>query len=368
MFRRTSTILGSATKLDATTAARLWALDADIIMTAVVLGLSAGHLAKAHPMTFHATPGPELEKLEVAVALLNTALGERYRFQGEVNAAASPQWQRGARTTGADPRTRLRSPIARVARAIAARDPDLGYQGWGAYTGFVDDPVNDRAGITATVRLNVEEAWGERWLPPRFCNVEDGREIGNQDTLPWGLITGKPELTGGIVQQRFNGGGLVGYTHGMVQAIYDCVRTGPWCTPFEIAVDDLTTRLASCLPCGLLMYAAGYPPTALHLGRGESWLPLQPKQPDDDGYSRPVDEAIRSTNERWYRQCEQHLNLGVTILAGASVADRPGARLPLLVDALKREEPAVAANLILDAVTVPGPEVDRILRTLSGSG
>jgi len=365
MFRRTSTILGSDAKLDVTTAARLWALDADIIMTAVVLGFSAGHLAKGHPVTFHAPAGGELEKLERAVDGINAALGERHRFQSEVHAAASPEWQRGARTTGAELPRRFRSPVARVAHAIAARDPNVGYQGWGAYTGFVDDPYHDRAGITATVRFNVQEAWGERWLPPRFCYLEDERQIGNQDTLPWGLITGKPELTGGMVQQRFTGGGgLVGYVHGMVQAIYDCVSTGPWCTPFEIAVGDTTTKMASCLPCGLFMYAAGYPPTALHLGRGESWLPLYPRDPTDDGYSGPVDEAIRSANERWYRHCRQHLNLGATILAGTRLAEGPAERLPLLVDMLKREEPTLPANLVLDAVTVHGHEVDRLLRTI----
>jgi len=111
MFRRTSTILGSDAKLDVTTAARLWALDADIIMTAVVLGFSAGHLAKGHPVTFHAPAGGELEKLERAVDGINAALGERHRFQSEVHAAASPEWQRGARTTGAELPRRFRSPV-----------------------------------------------------------------------------------------------------------------------------------------------------------------------------------------------------------------------------------------------------------------
>ena len=66
----------------------------------------------------------------------------------------------------------------------------------------------------------------------------------------------------------------MGYTHGMIQAIYKAYSLGPSCAPYEIAVGDQTTKMASCVPCTLFMLAQGYPPTSTHLGRGESWAPL----------------------------------------------------------------------------------------------
>ncbi|MGH3624049.1 MAG: hypothetical protein ACRDQ5_20035, partial [Sciscionella sp.] len=226
-----------------------------------------------------------------------------------------------------------------------------------------------RAGLMATMRVNVAEDWaGSRWLPPRFRYVDKDVEKGNQGTLPWGLITGVAKLEGGMVQQPFaGGGGLVGYTHGMIQAIYESVATGPWCTPFEIAVGEHTTKMASCLPCSLFMYAAGYPPTAIHLGRGESWIPFYPKNRGDKDYSEPVDEAIRMINDRWYLQCTQHLELGVKILtSNPTLAKSHVERFTLLCGVVEEnaQEKTLAANLLLDAVTVHGHDVQRVNRAL----
>lgn len=380
MFRRTSSILGAETDLDVAVAEKLAALDADVIMTAMVLGFSAGQLAKGNPMEFHAPKGSwDEEQLVLAVKRINVALGDTWRQGGEVKAGRTPEWEVGAMITGARDGEKLpfekrhgelTNKTVRLAHAIASRDTNVGYQGWGAYTGFVDDPVRKRAGITSTIRVNVAEGWpGSRWLPPRYRYLDKDSEKGDQSTLPWGLITGAPTLQGGMVQHPFKeGSGLVGYTHGMIQAIYDSVATGPWCAPYEIAVGEYTTKLASCLPCSLFMYAAGYPPTAIHLGRGESWIPFYPKGPKEDGYSVKVDEAIRTVNGRWYLQCGQHLALGVKILIdnGALAKDHQE-RFALLGKLLseRSEDETFAANLMLDAITVHGHEVERINRTLS---
>jgi hypothetical protein len=65
----------------------------------------------------------------------------------------------------------------------------------------------------------------------------------------------------------------------MIQAIYESAWTGPWCTPYEIAVGTETTKLASCFTCTLFMYANGYPPSAIHLGQGASWVPWYDVRP-----------------------------------------------------------------------------------------
>ena len=81
------------------------------------------------------------------------------------------------------------------------------------------------------------------------------------------------------------------YTHGMIQAIYKAYALGPSCTPYEIAVGDLTKKMASCLPCTLFMVAAGYPPNSTHLGRGESWAPLYETY-NPGGHAEPNERAV----------------------------------------------------------------------------
>jgi hypothetical protein len=73
-------------------------------------------------------------------------------------------------------------------------------------------------------------------------------------------ITGEMSATDKMV---FNGdpttADIVAYTHGMIQAIYNGYSLGPSCTPYEIAVGAVTTKMASCPPCTLFMVAQGYP-------------------------------------------------------------------------------------------------------------
>jgi hypothetical protein len=52
------------------------------------------------------------------------------------------------------------------------------------------------------------------------------------------------------------------------------------------------------------MYATGYPPTSIHLGRGKSWTPLfQPYNPNG-----PVEDheaaVIRDLNNARYQKCQ----------------------------------------------------------------
>ncbi|RKH10769.1 hypothetical protein D7V97_12960 [Corallococcus sp. CA053C] len=347
------------------------AKDADVIMTAAILGFSAGRLAVGHPVQFD-SDDPNDAKLRGAVEKLNDALGIRYSFGGAVTCGVTPPWREGAMITGAAGASRTpfaqRHATASASAAlefhdIASRDTDVGYQGRGAYTGFIDDPVENRGSIKATARFNVPVmGHGDRWRPPTY-KVKGG----DHNQVPWGLIAGVRELEGGMVQEPFSTPmGVVGYTHGMIQAIYDAVAHGPWCTPFEIAVGHQTTKLASCFPCTLFMYAAGYPPSSIHLGRGESWVPFYPASPGASGYSAFVDAAIQSTNTRWQLECRQHLTLGVQIMTQNNVMKTHHERLSLLKQYLSSHANDLhcAANLILDAITVHCSEVDRINQTL----
>ncbi len=180
-------------------------------------------------------------------------------------------------------------------------------------------------------------------------------------------ITGEMSATEKMV---FNGdptaADIAAYTHGMIQAIYKAYSLGPSCTPYEIAVGADTTKMASCLPCTLFMVAQGYPPTSIHLGRGESWAPLYlPYNPDGQAEAGER-EVIRDLNNSWREKCAQYLALGVQILDDDHIDDDHKIARDALRDYLSRHsaDKTVASTLVLDAVTVHESESVRIGRTL----
>jgi hypothetical protein len=416
MFRRWPTIL-SETVPDDSTAAQVRLLDADIIMTAAVLGFTAGRLAVGHPVEFAIDPRESDEKLvpmRNTIARINKVLGDPYRFGGAAKVVTERDWSQGSMITGSPGAAktpfeqRYAEPVAEAARKLrelaSAKGGDaIGYQGYGAYTGFVDDPVYNRGSIQSTMRFNIPvDGYGERWSPPTFEYVVKSTKVGDHTDRAWGLILGQIALDEEMVQPEYTlddeHGNIVGYTHGMVQAIYVSAQTGPWCTPFEIAVGTKTTKLASCFPCTTFMYANGFPPSAIHIGRGESWVPffevrppgptpptplaqvrsdleIEPEEPPAKApyatYHPITDTAIAALNDRWRLECRQHLSLGIRALnqdSKAAVAARHRPRLELLEEFLadRADDPYAGANLILDAVTLHDTEANRIDRVLSG--
>jgi hypothetical protein len=278
------------------------------------------------------------------------------------------------------------------------------YTGRGAYTGFVDNKNTtgdtDPVGPRSTARM-VAPAPGieaptvvpySRWLPPDGHALWNPRKRKGTNTyVPWGLIGGDkatqdPTPTNATratnladqleLEMRDKYGmvftceptmtDIATYTHGMIQAIYKAYTLGPSCVPYEIAVGDATKKMASCLPCTLFMHAAGYPPTSIHLGSGESWAPLYapynpngPIEPNELG-------VVRDLNNAWYTRCLEWLKMGLEILDDAHItADRKVSRDAVL-DYLKTHgtEPTLCGVLILDAVTVHDAELNRISRTL----
>lgn len=346
--------------------------EADIIMTATILGFSAGRLAVGHPVQFDSKE-KEDEKLKRVVKKLNDAIGSTYpKISKHVSHGVTPPWKEGGMITGApgasalegeDRRDNPNSEAAKELHSIASKDDRIGYQGRGAYTGFVDDQLNNRASIKSTMRYNVpRHQHGERWRPPTVPLDSENQKF------PWGLLKNEPgHVEETMAEESYDGNtdGIVGYTHGMVQAIYDCVMHGPWCRPFEIAVGEKTRKLASCLQCTLFMYAAGYPPSSIHLGQGASWLPFYPS----DNFAPRTAETIRSINSRWHLECEQHLAIGLEILSNpkSKIRESHAQKLPALKAFLSKNAERLnsAANLILDASTVHSREDDRIDRTLA---
>jgi hypothetical protein len=289
-------------------------------------------------------------------------------------------------------------------RTLLATTPQ--YTGRGAYTGFVDnknEPPNDLpVGPCSTVRM-VAPAAGvptptvaphPRWLPPAGSRLWEKRKRKGTSTLvPWGLIGGnfaandsdpkEPNpgaASNGADQTTYNlqhvyhmaftgdvtNNDIATYTHGMIQAIYSAYYLGPSCSPYEIAVGDLTKKMASCLPCTLFMHATGYPPTSIHLGSGESWAPLYtPYHPNIPTRSDEV-AVVRDLNNSWYARCLEWLQIGLKTLDDAHItADHEASRDAVLnYLAANKGDPTVGGVLILDALTIHDTEIKRISRTL----
>jgi hypothetical protein len=373
MFRIQHSILDDSTAGHGTDPAPIYRTDADLITTLTAVGFCVGRLAVGHPIEFSWDPSKLEDEQETqdAVAGLRKAVGQAGQH---LVVTKAPDWTMGSLITGAagsastpfasrhaEPSTEA----ARQLREIASRDTNVGYQGFGAYTGFVDVPFTNKDSVKSTMRYNVpDQAFGERWRPPAYTYAKDTGL--DQTNAPWGLLAdGRP--IEGMPAMKPVPGGVVGYTHGMIQSIYDAVATGPWCTPFEIAVGSKTTKVASCFACTLFMYAAGFPPSNIHLGRGDSWAPFYPRDLGDQGYSMVVDEGVRSTNTRWALECWQHLRMGVdrakeTTFLGPEHEER----LELLDKVLesRANDLFAAANLLLDALTVQDPYARRICRAI----
>ncbi len=135
-----------------------------------------------------------------------------------------------------------------------------------------------------------------------------------------------------------------------------------------MAVGSDTSQMASCFPCTTYMYAAGFPPSSVHLGRGESWLPL----PENQG--EPYDDIARSLNARWHADCWHYLEQGWYLLDKFAkgharrdslyVDDAHREALDALITTNMQRPLSKGGNLLLDALTVHDSEWKRIKRTL----
>lgn len=267
----------------------------------------------------------------------------------------------------------------------------VGYQGFGAYTGFVDGRQGGQTSLMSTYRFKVPDA-ATRWIPSKdsFTNPKLGAQIGAgpDQRAAWGII-GKNSDQPGIQQQGMyfqdqdtkrggtplTGNDVAGYVHGMIQAIYDVewnkslpgAKSGG--TPYEIAVGDKTSKLASCFTCSIFMEATGHPASSTHLGKGESWCILH-------SAATPAvttqDKARQACNDKWAAYCQQIINKGLACMVTPKLnlldKNHEVSFAALKAYLATRNTPAHMydyANLILDAVTVSDKEYLRVIATLA---
>lgn len=383
--------------------------DADVIMTAAVVGHAYARLSNNSNCAFDieadTDPGQDAkmaanwDRHKRAVAKINKALetmGGQYGKPGagkEAIVGVTPVYDKQGnitRITGGAGDLPLDSPLrynpplpkdlAGAKLYALAFDPRVGYQGRGAYTGFVQGRQGGQSNLFSTYRQRVPTAFGRRWLPsaqPKDGNAPIGLA---QNERIWGMITDnaaqdKLRQQGMYFkdQDKARGGtglvtdDIVGYTHGMVQAVYDVEmwkavhpheHAG---TPYEIAVGKDTTKLASCFTCAIFMQANGYPASATHLGRGESWLP---QYPENGSTASTQDRSRAACNEKWASYCKAIIDAGIACVDKRLATEQHKASMSSLKAYLAGKLPMDYANLILDAVTVHEHEVVRVDRTL----
>ncbi len=254
------------------------------------------------------------------------------------------------------------------------------YQGRGAYTGLVENPIVANTHLYPTMRV--------------AANVTERPWPGKSDDY-WGLISPENNPKINLSTNPAEGMGplptgtdtsvKIGYVHGMCSAISHCIDEGPWATPYEMTTGSSTTKLASCFPCTTFMYSSGFPPSSIHLGRGESWLPprnsarLEVKPSLGTPLSTDCDGDIcGNLSKRWHREIYQQLQLGSVVLSQPRVAELIAQDNVLAAKALKAElrlygksseSPAPqftiesqGGSLFLSALSVHDSEVNRLKR------
>lgn len=267
------------------------------------------------------------------------------------------------------------------------------YQGRGAYTGLVENPLEPDNNLYPTMRVTPEHdirPWAG--IDPGDPNQAND---GNMYYWNWGLIankriegdgrnTTKQSITldadlkiGMGTLPNDNNNEKIGYIHGMCSAIIKCEEHGPWCTPYEMATGDKTTKMASCFPCATFMYATGYPPTSIHLGRGESWVPPQagPRMEEADNVQLGTNlnpGLCKHALEAWNTQIYNYMTLGLQCLEKAKIyaADSHFNHIENFRARLQHYDTqsnvrTSGGSLFLDALTMHDKEVNRIKRTLA---
>ncbi len=222
------------------------------------------------------------------------------------------------------------------------------YRGRGAYTGMlIVDKVSKYLGSTFEIKVTRASASGKQLTP-----------------IP-------PDM------MERQGGTPCGYVHGMIQAIYAAAASGFKGITIEVAVGEKTTKLASCFGCTTFMYAADRPPDAIHLGRAESWSPVEAKNNDwaieklDERFlgdaivdRKPkLKEAVAYLNKKWEAKCALWLHWGTTI-DKARVADKHQKAWSELCKFVEKENKE-SANAFLNALGFSHePDVLRVGRAL----
>lgn len=370
-------------------------LDADVVVVSVLAGFLATRVRLAQPTAIYledeadkpADTAKSLEKHSTSITRLSKALKAKGYDPAEIDGfavAMTPKYDSASSATrdfvitgrpGGAAKLDKHKAIEGKESLAMARDLLGGAKGMaerGAYYGIIDDPVTDQVRMVSTTRRLI--AYGD-----------EGRRWNSQNRYQ-GLICAKDKSGAEMAAAEGAGGkgswgsfersnliaswdgqnSVVGYCHGMNWAIMHCKLVGPWTTPYEVALGTQTSKLASCFGCTTFMYATGFPPSAIHLGRAESWVPLPTNATDNPDYAQPeAAKIIDGLNALWSIDIAGYLQVGAEVIAGSSEFKgeaklRAGTLKGLVTGRITTQGRLAAANLFLDALTMHKSEIDRL--------
>jgi len=259
----------------------------------------------------------------------------------------------------------------------------IGYQGSGAYTGFIAGRKGGQSNLMSTYRFLVPDL-GRRWVPSSDSVPKNWFGLAGDQHKAWGTLgNNNSEHTlssakGGSMYFQDEDKNrpqtisepdqsIVGYVHGMIQAIYDVElhkmasggKSGG--VPYEIAVGEKTSKLASCFACAVFMEANGYPASATHIGRSDSWCIVHATGHVN---SKTENDSRNACNEKWANYCKQIINSGMNCLVTSKrnlLAESHEFSFAALKGFLQnKQEPYDYANLLLDALTVHGKICEKV--------
>jgi len=373
--------------------------DADCIVTAMILGLSREYVGRKREIIFsvdstfvpdpssqrshmeqldehYLSLGKSLSSLQATVDKINNALKTLgISNLPKVKVSTVREWHEQEYITGRSHGAGLPFSMLRKNQQIVTSARELvssmqedhtcafGYVGRGAYTGVHALAEDDIRYIGSTFRHYINPEERDRWIPDGV----DGT---------WGLI-GESETLDGMhnTPPEQQNSRLVGYTHGMIQAVYSAAYDGFKGDTIEVAVGTKTTKLASCFACTTFMCASDRPPDAIHLGRGESWAPIYGGQTPScdvlhDRRQVPTErnklnQAVNYANKKWYKKCASWLYWGTSIDI-KRVRKNHQKSWRLLTEFARQNKGTVgpSANMFLNALTVHAKDSERVDRTL----
>ncbi|MDR2383680.1 MAG: hypothetical protein LBD76_07360 [Prevotellaceae bacterium] len=132
--------------------------------------------------------------------------------------------------------------------------------------------------------------------------------------------------------------------HGMIQAMID----SPNDLIFEIALGQNTSKVGSCVPCSLFMFANGRPPSSIHLGRGDNW-----------GLPTACPQVLR---DNWIDKINIYYNTGIAIFNAQPVMSDNIRSLEAYLDTLQNN--FSIPELFLEALSFESKFTEKIINTL----
>ncbi len=365
--------------------------ETDVIVASAVLGLFASEVTRDHDILVGYGEEKDKKDHETMKAKLDRAL-RGYGVGSHIKVLLTPgyrSWKQGggsasraitaASGTGGQRDIEMSPKALKFARELQANTQggefgDDGVQGErGAYYGIIDHPTEVRM-VSTTRRLIKYADEGGRWnagieahglIEAQMKNYKNPKTKG--DAWSYGSMGALDTA----FERRLSKGdfpaadeGVVGYCHGMNWAIMHTAILGGG-TAYEVAVGFETTKLASCFGCTTFMYANGAPPSYMHFGRAESWVPIPLNKDDNPDYAADTEDTIDALHSNWAGAVAGFLETGASLLqvCGSDAAYRSTARN--LGQLLKKKPSSLAkANLLLDAFTVHESDLKRVLRAI----